>query len=627
MPASLSLSFVSLFTVSLSQAQDQAPAPEAKQTETAASLAATEAAGPAANVEARDDSVPRVDLFNAEPDMSDVALAGEADVFGGPGVGASEATDGAAPGEDEADGELDLSDVFGDDEVIDLPSQDESEGGQNRAPSKWDDFDASVRIVSSIYMDVDRYINKKRWTWTPEAYGGFSRHETRLEFLFSYTPNEHIQIVGDIEPVFLYFPEQRDLVGLTDRRQMYRYHVESDAAYVAINDLLPGLDLKLGRQIVVWGTADKFNPTNNINADDLEDRPLFTEPIANQMAVVDYTLPNSDKFWAQAVYVPFFTPALLPPSAATALLDPNTMPPYVNESEQDAIRYLQGFLETDPRYVPDIYADVVLPENRFKNGQAALKVGSKLGPVDLSASYYRGFHDIPMPVKVESTQLAPLSDEMAEVAPEERFWYRSDVTLIYPKMQVVGLDFATQLGFLDNAGLWGEAGLFFPGDNYEFDTELPIPLDVTPSDGTPNPITEVSGPVVGAKNGKATPYVKATVGMDYTIGKHVYLQGQYLRGFIDEFGAGNMGNYLVAGSELVFFGRHLVVRTFAVVDFPDDKDDTASTVLAPSLIMVPPWGFVTIEAGGFAFIGKYDTKFGQSATGSSIAFLKVAGQF
>ena len=338
----------------------------------------------------------------------------------------------------------------------------------------------------------------------------------------------------------------------------------------------------------------------------------------------------------QLAYVPFFTPALLPPSAATALLDPDTMPPYVEESDRSKIRYLQEFIELDSRYRPDISANLELPENRFKNGQVGFKVGSKLGPVDLSASYYRGFHDIPMPVNVATRNIAPFSDEMTEVPPDQRYWYESEVTLIYPKMQVIGLDFATQLGFLDNAGLWGEAGLFIPGDDYRLVTDLPIPIDVTPTDGISMRSNEVDGPVVGAKNGKPLPYVKATVGMDYTIGKHVYLQAQYLRGFIDEFGAGNMGNYLVGGSELVFFGRHLVFRTFAVVDFPrspaeyifpEDGKDTASVVIAPSLIMVPPWGFVTLELGGFAFIGDYQTKFGQAATGSSIAYLKVAGQF
>ncbi len=573
--------------------------------------------GPAA----RSDDIAPVELSPLSPAPDDLGADPFADLDEGAAASEPMPND-PAPSE----GELDLSDVFGDSAEVELEELTDAEVAVEESASKWDAFDASVRVVSSTYMDIDRYIDGERWTGDKAAYGDFSRHETRIEMLFSYTPNEHIQIVGDLEPVFLYFPEQQDLNELTDRRLMSRFHVESDAAYVAMHDLLPGLDIKLGRQIVVWGTADKFNPTNNINADDLEDRPLFTEPIANQMAVIDYTLPSSDKFWAQLVYVPFFTPALLPPSAATALLDPKTMPPYVNDEDLDAIKFLQGYIDANPKYNPDISADLELPENRFKNSQVAFKLGSKLGPVDLSASYYRGFHDIPLPVNVESTSIAPLSDDLTQLPPEERYWYRSDVTLIYPKMQVVGLDFATQLSFLGNAGLWGEAGLFIPGDDYRLLTELPTAIDVT-FDGVADPIWEIDGPVVGAKNGKATPYVKATVGMDYTIGKHVYLQGQYLRGFIDEFGAGNIGNYLVAGNELVFFGRHLVVRTFAVIDFPKDKEDTASTVIAPSLIMVPPWGFVTLELGGFAFVGKDRTKFGQSATGSSIAYFKVAGQF
>ena len=614
--ASLILAFTSAI---VAPASDDVPSssPTSTKARTPTGSADAQADGPSA----RSDVIAPLEL--SAPERVDTEL--DAEPFAGmdeEAVALEAMPDDAAPPE----GEVDLSDVFGDTDEVELEELSAAEAAVEQSASKWDAFDASIRVVSSTYMDIDRYIDGQRWTGDKAAYGGFNRHETRIEMLFSYTPNEHIQIVGDLEPVFLYFPEQRDLNELTDRRLMSRFHVESDAAYVAMHDLLPGLDIKLGRQIVVWGTADKFNPTNNINADDLEDRPLFTEPIANQMAVIDYTLPSSDKFWAQLVYVPFFTPALLPPSAATALLDPKTMPPYVDDEDLDAIEFLQGYIDTNPKYNPDIYANLELPENRFKNSQVAFKLGSKLGPVDLSASYYRGFHDIPLPVNVESTSVNAFSDDLTELPPDERYWYRSDVTLIYPKMQVVGLDFATQLSFLGNAGLWGEAGLFIPGDDYRLRTELPTAIDVT-FDGVADPIREIDGPVVGAKNGKAIPYVKATVGMDYTIGKHVYLQGQYLRGFIDEFGAGNIGNYLVAGNELVFFGRHLVVRTFAVIDFPKGKEDTASTVIAPSLIMVPPWGFVTLEVGGFAFVGKDRTKFGQSATGSSIAYFKVAGQF
>jgi hypothetical protein len=190
-------------------------------------------------------------------------------------------------------------------------------------------------------------------------------------------------------------------------------------------------------------------------------------------------------------------------------------------------------------------------------------------------------------------------------------------------MQVLGLDFATQLPFLGNLGLWGEGALFFPREQ-DLRIELPVATDVTPADGIANPVTEVSGPTV-----RKTPFVKATAGLDYTLGKHVYLQAQYLRGFIDEFGADHIGNYLVGGTELIFFGRHMVLRLFGVVDFPRPKygQRGASYVIAPELRLVPPSGGMSLDIGSFALLGGPRTKFGQAAAGSSIVYVKVTGAF
>jgi hypothetical protein len=126
---------------------------------------------------------------------------------------------------------------------------------------------------------------------------------------------------------------------------------------------------------------------------------------------------------------------------------------------------------------------------------------------------------------------------------------------------------------------------------------------------------------------RSTPFIKATAGFDYTFGKHVYVQMQYLRGFIDEFGADHIGNYLVGGTDLVFFGRHLILRAFGVVDFPTGRGDNGSYVIYPELAAIPPWGFVTFSLGSFFLLGQEDTKFGQKAAGSSIVFFKVVGQF
>ena len=127
--------------------------------------------------------------------------------------------------------------------------------------------------------------------------------------------------------------------------------------------------------------------------------------------------------------------------------------------------------------------------------------------------------------------------------------------------------------------------------------------------------------------------------MDYTVGKRLYLQAQYIRGQLNEFGGGNLGDYLLAGGDLIFFDRHLVFRTFVMTDFPGPHritkastgerawEEDPSVVIAPNIIMVPPWGFLQFEVGGFGFVGSRNSYFGQPGTGTSIAFLRVSGQF
>lgn len=505
---------------------------------------------------------------------------------------------------------LTLGDVFGPAEHTpepNEPSDDETKPLSDGMKSHWTDkLNLDTRILSSAYFAVDRGDRI------------FERNENRLEFRLAYRPHAKIELVGDIEAVAFGVAPARTLDDLASRQNIQRFHLESDAAYVAVYDLLPNLDIRLGRQVLVWGTADKFNPTNNFNPDDLEDRPLFTEPIANQMMVVDWA-PLQDRLYFQLVYVPFFYPALLPPSAAAALQDPLTPAPFANQSDVDKIEAAQALFDIDPGLIPTITSNVVLPRPRFTNGQAGFKVGSNFGGIfDLSVSYYIGRHDIPAPTYVESVFKEEATGELMTAG----CCVESVAQLVYPRMQVIGLDFATQLPFAGNMGLWGEAGLFIP-ERVDLYTGFPRPQDVTPDDGIDNPETFVEGPGI-----ESTPHIKATAGVDYTAGRHVYLQAQYLRGFIDELGAAHIGNYLMAGTELTFLGRHLLIRLFGVVDFPSKRQDWKSSyVVAPSIQLKPPWGFVTFEAGSFVLIGAKETKFGQSATGSSLVFGKVVGEF
>ena len=571
--------------------------------------------------------------------------AGEAEFESG---GAELETESSVEGPPEELGdEGDLSDIFGDDSAIEeMPDAEdiEGEGGPPTGQVLDGKLEFKIRAVSSVYIDIDNFYDGRRWNPTqptledineppsafkvgnPSQRGTVNRNENRVEFTLAYQPNDHVRVVGNLEGVFLGASQVSTLNDLATRQMLTPFHFESDAAYVALLDVAPKLDITIGRQIVVWGTADKFSPTNNINPDDLEDRPLFTEPIANQMVKIDYA-PLGNKLWFQGVYIPIFYPALLPPSASSALADPQSPVNFANQTEQDKLAFLQNYITANQRFNPRVTTRIEGPPLNITNGQAAFKVGSTLGPIDLSASYYYGFFDIPIPYKTESSQLAPLMED-----PVDGYWFQSDVTLVYPRMHVAGLDFATQLPFLGDMGLWGEAALIIPTQQYDFEVELPLNLDITPDDGSMNPVGSFTGPIV-----RNEPFVKATVGVDYTVAKRKgaplpgnpawYINAQYLRGFIDDFGASNIGNYLVAGSELVMFGRNLVFRFFTVTDFPKNSADKASLVLAPNLIIKPPWGYATLELGGFAFLGERSTKFGQPAVGSSIVYLKIAGEF
>jgi hypothetical protein len=555
-------------------------------------------------------------------DDTDASPAGD-----GEGEGEGEAsdvgnTDTEAAGELTPAGELDMEDIFGDTEELDLEELPE-DGGPTADTGKGgllpEGLDARLRIVSSAYFDIDDYGETRRWDPDYPDRGRISRQENRVELYLSYQPNRHIQIVGDIEPVFMGVSDVSTLDDLASRRMLTPFHVESDAAYVAVYDALPGLDVKIGRQVLLWGTADKFNPTNNLNPDDLEDRPLFTEPIANQMIVADFA-PLDDRLWFEAVYIPLFFPALLPPSSSAALQDPKSIPPYLDQANIDKIAEAQDFMDTNECFTTRVVGRVEQPEAHVENGQAAFKVGSRLGQLDLSASYYYGRHDIPLPYNTKTNQLFPCNDPMN--VPDDGVYYQADAYLRYPRMHVVGLDFATQLPFLGNMGVWGEGGLFMPTQSHSLLIQFPIPIDVTPDDGIANSVTEVDGITV-----PTDPFLKVTAGLDYTLGKHVYLNGQYVRGFINEFGSSNMGNYLVAGTDLIFFGRHLIFRLFGVTEFPDARSDQYAAAIAPDIIVVPPWGYVTLELGGFALLGSNKSTLAQRGAGSSIVYFKVAGQF
>jgi hypothetical protein len=164
------------------------------------------------------------------------------------------------------------------------------------------------------------------------------------------------------------------LPGITSSSDLYNkgivdpYNLEIREAYVQLYGFLTkNLDVTIGRQRIVWGTADKLNPTDNLNPYDLEDILDFGRHRGSDAITLNYYL-NYD-FSLQAVFIPFFQPANMPVGVFANALNP------AMELPQGMV--LKGVSDTimTPRY------------NLGESSTAGLKFKGFAKGVDFSASY------------------------------------------------------------------------------------------------------------------------------------------------------------------------------------------------------------------------------------------------
>lgn len=436
-----------------------------------------------------------------------------------------------------------------------------------------------------------------------------------------------------------------DDLGLDDietRGALDPFDIESDALYIQVSDfLVRGLELKAGRQILEWGAADKFNPTGVINPYDLEDPIKFGERVPNEMLVLSYTAPwhvaNEeetltifDELTFTAVAVPVFRPGQLPASAGLVFTDPDLFVQFVDSPLLGEFVDLQkAFIDAGGNFAYD--PTIETPSFALENVQYAGKVGMTLVGVDVSAMYYRGYSDV-LQARSVNADLSRIAVGIGTAtvcgprAPSTCDAFIRDAGLLdlnnldglrnlltgtegttvagdvpvsirlgYPKIQVVGFDAATSLEFLDGLGLWAEAALYF------HDAQT-LTLEAHGETTEETLIDEGS-------------FWKVAAGTDYSLFSWWYLNVQYLHGFVDEFGADNQDDYVVAGSDFKFFDNQLVLRLFGIFNLQDQ-----SFVAYPRL-MTSFWPNTQLDLGALLLEGKDDSKFGTAATGQSRVFL------
>jgi hypothetical protein len=201
------------------------------------------------------------------------------------------------------------------------------------------------------------------------------------------------------EPRFRYGlqGENRDL--FVDLREAY------------VNLYAGPLDLRLGKQIVVWGRADALNPTSNVTPVDFR----IHSPVEDDRRVGNVgarAFLNFSPVRIEGVWMPLFSATELPPLP---------LPDRV-------------FLGPE-RYPPAL----------FKNGLEAVRVHLELPAVELSASYLYGYAPLP---GLDIEQINLIGPDANVVVSRKAY-----------DQHVLGFDFATTLGEI---GVRGEVAYRAP---------------------------------------------------------------------------------------------------------------------------------------------------------------------
>lgn len=423
--------------------------------------------------------------------------------------------------------------------------------------------------------------------FAPENEWEIAFTEFELDTIISGTLNQRLTIL--IEPKIVSRPikEMLELSDLQTRTGADPVYLELGEVYGELKDLLiKNLDVKIGRVRVAWGVADKFNPTDNLNPDDLSDTLDFGEKIPSLGMSASWYIKESSKI--QFVWMPLFAPAALPPlteelqkkMASQFEIEPDTGSEFLDST-------LSGMFAPEEIDINKINQLSRLPEAKLENSTVGVKVATMIFDFDCSASYVYGFDDIG-------------TAELVEISVDETLTPEIAAFMGYPRLHIIGADLAGALSWLNDLGIWAEAAYFIPE---------PIKLKVLAylPDYLLN-IAEIAGGkiedgalVVSEQKTSDEPYLKVTAGSDYTFKNDVYINFQYVRGLPFENSSDLINDYFVLRMERPFMHETIKATFFALWSSND-----GSWGLGPGIEYYPFDG-AKLEAAYFYPLGSEDS--------------------
>jgi hypothetical protein len=394
----------------------------------------------------------------------------------------------------------------------------------------------------------------------------FTWNENRLNLNFEGALSDKYHFFSEVRLRGLGVPDVTQTSDLQrqEKDKVYPWGLEFREAYLDLYQFgLENLDLRIGRQIISWGTADNLNPTSNVSPYDFEDIFTFGEKLGTNALLANYYLGES--LTLTGIYIPIFTPSTLPyGDYAKAFAPPIDLPP--------------------GSVIRNISDTIVLPENTLsESSQFAFKAATTLFDYDVSLSYFKGRDTFPL---INEAIITPV-DMVGTVDIE--------TSLMYPKIQVIGGDFAGSVG---SVGFWGEGALFKP-EKVEMTTVIDMGGLQVPQNASLSLDDET--------------YFKWVLGGDYTFSNGIYINTQFLHGFIHERGRENLNDYIVFRLEKKVFNDALKIAPISgasVITDWGDLQNNYGLAYIPEITYYPSDNIEMI-LGAFLLDGKGHNFFSQ----------------
>ncbi len=400
--------------------------------------------------------------------------------------------------------------------------------------------DNKVKLSGELLTDQQFLLDAPNdWAW----------NENRLTLKFDKKITGNSKFYSEVWLRNFGLPNINSSTDLYNKGILDPYNMEVREAYVQLYGFLSEkLDIKIGRQRIVWGTADKLNPTDNLNPYDLENILDFGRHRGSDAISFDYYF-NSE-FSLQGAFIPFFQPANMPVGIFA-----NALNPVMKLPEGMTLMGLADQINM-PKY------------NLGESSTAGMKFKGFAAGFDFSLSYLWGRDGMPIATYNKFTPV----DEIGGI--------NINTNLDFYRTHIIGADLAGSIGGI---GVWAEAAAFLPDNEINMTTDLSAIYPV----GTPIEMTMIDTTVL-----KKETYVKFILGADYNFSDGSYLNFQYMHGFVNERGTDNLNDYFFIRFEKKFFEDKLKIAPIGGGFIVSNWDDVSNNY---ALIYVPEISYMATD--------------------------------